>query len=39
VHVPCGHRMRPTLVCDACGQPISARDVRPEPGPGLARAA
>jgi DNA-binding HxlR family transcriptional regulator len=39
VHVPCGHRTRPVLVCDACGRPISARDVRPEPGPGLAKAA
>jgi DNA-binding HxlR family transcriptional regulator len=39
VHRGCGQRTRPVLVCDVCGEPVTARDVRPQPGPGLARAA
>jgi DNA-binding HxlR family transcriptional regulator len=35
VHQTCGERTRPQLVCDHCGEPIDARDVRPRPGPGL----
>jgi DNA-binding HxlR family transcriptional regulator len=36
VHASCGRRTQPSLVCDVCGEPVTARDVRPEAGPGLA---
>jgi DNA-binding HxlR family transcriptional regulator len=33
-HRPCGNRADPVLVCSHCHQPLDARDVDPEPGPG-----
>jgi DNA-binding HxlR family transcriptional regulator len=33
-HEPCGHLADPRLTCAHCGEPIDAREVRPEPGPG-----
>jgi DNA-binding HxlR family transcriptional regulator len=38
VHERCGKATEPTLVCSQCGEPIDAREMRAEPGPGLARA-
>ena len=35
VHETCGHRTEPRFVCSHCGEPIEAREMRPEPGPGL----
>jgi DNA-binding HxlR family transcriptional regulator len=32
----CGHRLAPQVVCEACGEPISSRDVRQVPVTGLA---
>lgn len=29
VHKDCGHETFPVLACSACGEPITARDVRP----------
>jgi DNA-binding HxlR family transcriptional regulator len=34
-HQRCGHIAEPRLVCDHCGQEITARNVTPEPGPGF----
>jgi len=34
VHKACGHTTEPVLTCSRCGQRISSRDVRSEPGPG-----
>ena len=28
----CGHRMVPQVVCEACGEPLAARDTRPVTG-------
>ena len=39
VHVPCGHRTHPVLVCDVCGRPVTARDVAPGARPRARRAA
>jgi DNA-binding HxlR family transcriptional regulator len=39
VHESCGHEADPKLVCSHCGEELRARDVRAEPGPGLAAAA
>jgi DNA-binding HxlR family transcriptional regulator len=36
-HSVCGELARPTLVCDRCGQEMTAHNVTPEPGPGLRR--
>lgn len=36
VHEPCGHAMTPTLACPHCAQAVTARNVRPQAGPGLA---
>jgi len=33
-HVPCGANMNPSLVCARCLQPVEAREVRYEDGPG-----
>jgi hypothetical protein len=33
-HVVCGNLFDPVLVCSACGEPVSPRDVVIEPGPG-----
>jgi DNA-binding HxlR family transcriptional regulator len=41
-HRGCGGEARLSLECETCGKPLSARDVRPAPGPGalaLAKAA
>jgi DNA-binding HxlR family transcriptional regulator len=35
-HRGCGGRAEVHLVCDECGAEVSARDVEPTPGPGLA---
>jgi len=32
----CGHRLSPLVVCEACGEPVSSRDVRQVPAAGLA---
>lgn len=34
LHLPCGHEATPAVVCDACGQPLRARDVRVRPNLG-----
>jgi DNA-binding HxlR family transcriptional regulator len=34
IHVPCGHAMTPSTVCAHCREPVVARDVRYEDGPG-----
>jgi DNA-binding HxlR family transcriptional regulator len=34
VHVPCGHRTVPRLVCGHCGEELAARDMRAVPGRG-----
>ena len=36
VHRDCGGHPDGHLLCDRCGAPLTARDVRAEPGPGLA---
>lgn len=33
-HRTCGHETSPVMVCDRCGEPVRARDVRAKPGPG-----
>lgn len=33
-HRACGKRSRPQLVCSACGEPVTARDLIAERGPG-----
>ncbi len=35
VHDTCGQVTHPVLTCDACGEPVHARDVHPVHGPGL----
>ena len=35
VHKSCGHHTTAVLVCDRCGGPLAAHDVRAVPGPGL----
>ncbi len=37
-HETCGQRTHPHVTCDVCGEEISARDVRPERGPGFSAA-
>jgi DNA-binding HxlR family transcriptional regulator len=34
IHRNCGHVADATMVCSVCGEPMEARDVRAEPGPG-----
>src|SRR5712691_620774 len=34
VHRGCGNASTPQLVCSECGEPVGARDMRAEPGPG-----
>lgn len=34
-HTDCGGSLRVELVCEDCGEPLHARDVTVEPGPGL----
>jgi DNA-binding HxlR family transcriptional regulator len=34
-HQPCGELAQARLVCDQCGEEITARNVTPEPGPGF----
>lgn len=35
VHQVCGQRTTAVLTCDQCGEPLSGREVRVVPGPGL----
>jgi DNA-binding HxlR family transcriptional regulator len=37
VHASCGHASNFVLSCEACGERVSARDVKVERGPGAAR--
>jgi DNA-binding HxlR family transcriptional regulator len=37
-HRTCGRQTSPVMVCDHCGEPIDARSMRYEPGPGAAEA-
>lgn len=37
VHRACGHQMVPVPTCPHCGAHVTARDVTPQPGPGLRR--
>jgi DNA-binding HxlR family transcriptional regulator len=37
-HRTCGHVMRPVMVCSECHEPLTARQVKALPGPGLAAA-
>lgn len=34
-HKACGHIFTPVVACSECGERVTARDVMPEPGPGL----
>jgi DNA-binding HxlR family transcriptional regulator len=35
VHRPCGHSIRPELICPSCKSKIEARDMSAQPGPAL----
>jgi DNA-binding HxlR family transcriptional regulator len=35
VHQPCGHSIRPELICPCCKSKIDAREMRARPGPAL----
>ena len=35
-HKACGHLFDPVMVCSACGEPVTAKDVHVHPGPGAA---
>ncbi len=37
-HAGCGGDLGERRVCTRCGEPLGARDVRAEPGPGMSRA-
>ena len=39
IHKTCDHDADPKMVCGHCGEELHAREVRAEPGPGLAAAA
>lgn len=39
VHKNCGQIMRPVVVCSECQEPVTAKDVRVQAGPGWATAA
>ncbi|WP_024805311.1 helix-turn-helix domain-containing protein [Nocardia sp. BMG51109] len=34
-HRDCGGEAHVTLACDVCGEPVTARDIAPAPGPGM----
>ncbi len=34
MHERCGHETHPVTVCDRCGEPVRAREMRYRPGPG-----
>lgn len=36
-HKPDGHSVQPIVICAACGEPIKAKDIQPERGPGVKR--
>ena len=36
-HLSCGHVINPTFACDHCAHEISAKDMKPELGPGVKR--
>ena len=38
-HLACDHLFDPVLVCSHCGDPVTARDVAVEPGPGAVASA
>jgi DNA-binding HxlR family transcriptional regulator len=38
-HVGCGHLFDPVLICSECREPLDARAVRVQPGPGARHAA
>jgi DNA-binding HxlR family transcriptional regulator len=38
-HMPGGHPIKPLVICQKCGKPLEAKDVRAEKGPGLSRQA
>ena len=35
IHQPCGHKFRPVMVCSACGEALSPKQVMPVIGPGF----
>jgi DNA-binding HxlR family transcriptional regulator len=35
VHQPCGHKIKPKLICPSCSLKIDARDLSARPGPAL----
>lgn len=37
VHTDCGQVSTPKLVCERCGGELTARNIRPQPGPGAAQ--
>jgi DNA-binding HxlR family transcriptional regulator len=37
-HKTCGHQFDPVTVCSECGEPLHAKAVRTQPGPGAAEA-
>ena len=37
-HKTCDHRSNPVMVCDHCGEPVRAREMRAMQGPGARRA-
>lgn len=39
IHKQCGKAMEGRMVCSECGEPVAARDLRVEPGPGAGDAA
>jgi len=36
-HKNCGKQTHPRYTCDGCGEAIQARDIAPEPGPGITK--
>lgn len=34
IHKQCGQQMQPVTVCSCCGEPVHARDIQVQPGPG-----
>lgn len=38
IHQPCGHKFRPVMVCSACGEALSPKQVMPVIGPGFGKA-
>ena len=35
LHIECGHKFTPLMVCSECGEPVHAKNVTPMIGPGL----